>query len=235
MANRSVLKNQEADIEIMARHDKIEVSVNGKLSLSKEVKPEQVSGNGIVVLTGGGWKGWNDNPNNIEFTKFSVDRSPGFLPKRIINQEAKKHILTIPRFHREDPPSHVLVASNGDLLRGKLVSASGDKVVFQSRETDIELSKSRVAAIVWLLPPEEVADDDKAPSLLDGSDSDFSVTHQLVLHDGTRLNLIAEDIEAKQEMFVGRSEILGICRVPVQSMRKVKQGPAHPLGRTALV
>lgn len=225
------IKDQEADIEIMARHDKIEVSVNGKSSLTMDVKPEQVSGNGIVILTGGGWRGWNDNPNNIEFTNFSVDRSPGFLPKRIINPEAKKHALTIPRFHREDPPSHVLVASNGDLLRGKLISASGEQIVFESRDSRIELPKTRVAAIVWLLPvPEE---GEKPEEKSKSRSSDFMVTHQFVLHDGTRLNLAAEDIIEEDEMFVGRSEILGICKIPIQSMQKVKQGPAHRLGRAS--
>lgn len=223
------IKDQEADIEITARHDKIEVFVNGKLSLSMDVKPEQVSGNGIVIMTGGGWRGWNDNPNNIEFTKFSVDRSPGFLPKRIINQEAKKNALTIPRFHREDPPTHVLVASNGDLLRGKLKSASGEEIVFESRDSEIVLTKSRVAAIVWLLPPPPEGEDGTKPELK--LEDDFLVTHQFVLHDGTRLNLAAENIEAKDEMFIGKSNILGVCKVPIQSMRNVKQGPAHRLGR----
>ncbi len=228
-------KDQEADIEILARHDRFEVRVNGKLSLEGEVEPDRISGNGIVFQSGGGWQGWSSTPCNIEITKFSVDRTPGFLPKRIINPEAKLNALAVPRFQRDDPPTHVLVASNGDLLRGKLKSVTGDRIFFQSRENELELPKSRIAAIIWLLPP-PVKTDDKTdgPQTSSSETKDaFMVTHQLILHDGSRLNLAAESVEARDEIFLGQSEVLGRCRVPIQKMRQVMQAPAHPLTRSS--
>ncbi len=227
------IKDQEAEIEVLARHDVVEVSVNGKRSLTLEVKPEQVSGNGLAIEMGGGWQGWNSNANKIEFTDFSIDRSPGYLPKRIIDPTAKENILSIPRFHRKDPPTHVLVAPNGDLLRGQLVAAEGDRIRFSSRGEEIELPRSRVSAVIWLREEEdEELEEEPRPSGAGAPGSTgFPVTHQFVLHDGTRLHLAREGIE--EEVFVGRSSVLGLCRVPIQSMRTMKQGPAHPLGRAS--
>ena len=233
------IKDQQADIEVLARHDQVEVSVNNKKSLTMAVKPNQVSGNGVIFKMGGGWQGWNDNPNAVEFTEFSVDRSSGYLPKRIINQEAKVQALTIPRFHRENPPTQVLVAPNGDLLRGRLQSVRGDQIEFVTRNEEVILPRSRVSAIVWLRPDpdlqesknKEAASQDP-PSKSGSGKKEFKATHQFILHDGTRLNLSAADSDSK-EVFAGYSSVLGLCKVPLSRMSKINWGPAYRLARAA--
>ena len=36
--------------------------------------------------------------------------------------------LTVPRFNRDNPPNHILVANNGDLKRGKLLGINGQTI-----------------------------------------------------------------------------------------------------------
>ena len=218
------IKDQQADIEILADQNEIEVFVNGKQSMSMTINPSRISGNGIAFRMGGGWRGWDATANSVEISNFSIDRTAGFLPKRIINPIAKRHALAIPRVHRENPPTHVLVASNGDLLRGKLKSARGEKVYFTSRDSDMEIPRSRVSAIIWL--QENQLDEDSV-------DRSFPITHQFILNDGSRLNLKGGETKIREEVFVGESEILGECRLPLHTFKTQSQGYAHPLSRPA--
>jgi len=144
-----------AKFEILTLPNKVEVIVNGKSSLNIDVNPEKASGNGIYFKMGGGWQGWNQADNEIELTNFQIDRSSGSLPRRIIDPTAKKNALLIPRTLRDEEPTHLLIAPNGDLLRGRLQSSSGDKVIFSSKAKTLELPRNRVSAIVWLRPPVE--------------------------------------------------------------------------------
>ncbi len=269
------IDDQQADIQVRIEGDRIEVWVDGKLSLPKKndrpllIEPSQISGNGIVFEMGGGWRGWEKTPTPVEISHFSVDRSPGFLPRRVINRAAKERALIVPRFHRDEPPTHVLVAPNGDLLRGQLRSATSERIAFTSRGEQLELPRSRVSAIIWLRAAPEAGDreprstTDEQSSTTDSDDrsapsgtespvvsttgagdtgepseppaeliSSYLVTHQIILHDGSRLNLAAESIDETDEIFIGRSEILGLCRVPLHAMRYYTQGPAHPLTRS---
>jgi thiol-disulfide isomerase/thioredoxin len=215
---------------VLARHNEVTVRVNGKETLVQKVSPDRISGNGIIFQTGGGWRGWDKTPNTVEFSDFSIDRSSGFLPKRIINQNAKKHALTVPRFHRDEPPTHVLVASNGDLLRGRLVSARGDTINFLSRGEEFELSRSRVSAIIWLQSPAEATSPD-GENTVEEDFLPFQSTHQFVLHDGTRLNLVGEGVDKEKSIFVGESNKLGKCRIPLHSISDQTYGVDHVLAQ----
>lgn len=155
------IAGNEAKFEILTLPDKVEVIVNGKSSLSINVDPEKASGNGIYFKMGGGWQGWNQADNEIELTNFQIDRSSGSLPRRIIDPTAKKNALLIPRTLRDEEPTHLLIAPNGDLLRGRLHSASGDKVIFSSKLKTLELPRNRVSAIVWLRPPGEKTEENE--------------------------------------------------------------------------
>ena len=56
--------------------------------------------------------------------------------------------LTVPRFNRDNPPNHILVANNGDLKRGKLLGISGQTVRFDSKLRAFSVPIDRVARVV---------------------------------------------------------------------------------------
>ena len=45
--------------------------------------------------------------------------------------------LTVPRFNRDTPPNHILVAENGDMKRGKLLGFNGETIQFDSKVTPV--------------------------------------------------------------------------------------------------
>lgn len=223
------ITGNKARFEIRTEPEQIEVLVNGKSSLKIAVDPERVSGNGIYFKMGGGWQGWNQRDNKITITEFRVERSPGSLPRRIIDPEAKENSLAVPRSHRNPLPTHLLVAPNGDLLRGKLQAASGDEIRFTSNDRTFVLPRSRVSAILWLSPPkadssEEAAENDSPEE--DEAFGDHSVTHQFTLMDGSRLRLSADSVQDNR--FVGLSPILGSCTIAIDNIREMRRGPATP-------
>jgi len=149
-ADQITIEGNRAAFEIVATRERIEVIVNGKSALTLATEPQSLSGNGIYFAMGGGWQGWNQADNEIKISGFRVERSPGSLPHRIIDKQAREHILTVPRAQREAAPTHAIVAPNGDVLRGSLVSASGNEIVFRSADETIALPRNRVATVIWL-------------------------------------------------------------------------------------
>lgn len=164
-----------ASIAIHAGAEKAEVFVNGKSALKINIDPAKVSGNGLYFKMGGGWQGWNQGESSIVISDFRIEQSPGGLPLRVIDPRAKALTLTVPRSFREAPPTQVLIAPNGDLLRGTLVSADSEKLVFNAGGNEIEIPVSRVASIVRLDRPGESEGPPPAPETLvpeEGLDED---------------------------------------------------------------
>lgn len=238
-ADQITIEGNRAKFEIVASRERIEVIVNGTSALILAAEPESLSGNGIYFTMGGGWQNWNQADNEIKISGFRVERSPGSLPHRIIDKQAREHILTVPRAQRESAPTHAIVAPNGDVLRGGLVSASGNEIVFRSAEEDIVLPRNRVATIIWLREDPAATEGLSATSQSDSVDplvsptisnslpaETFAVTHQFVMIDGSRLCLAADQVEGSQ--FVGKSALLGECRFSMESVREMRSGPPMP-------
>jgi thiol-disulfide isomerase/thioredoxin len=257
-----------AAIDISATPEKIDVRIDGRNGISVKVDPAKISGNGLYFKMGGGWQGWNQENSVIEISQFRIESSPGSIPRRLIEPRAKEHLLSIPRALRNDIPTHLLIAPNGDLLRGNLGSGDETSLRFAAKDQTLEIPLGRVSNIIWLSPPsapkapdapttqttpskkppggktaadtpetaeagegdpagEPVASDRPAPprpaTTFPSSIADFQITHQLVLHDGTRLQLMGDRIEGNR--LIGLSPVLGECRVAVENIREIRSGP----------
>jgi thiol-disulfide isomerase/thioredoxin len=145
--------NNRASVEISARPDEVAIRINGKSALTMKVEPGNVSGNGIYFKMGGGWQGWNQPDCTLVLSRFRIESSPGSIPVRLIDPGAKAHALAIPRSLREKPPTHLLIAPNGDVLRGTLESADGKTVRFHANGESLSLPRTRVSTIVRLDSP----------------------------------------------------------------------------------
>ncbi len=145
--------DNRAAIDIAARPEEVEIRINGKSSLTLQVDPDKVSGNGIYFKMGGGWQGLNQTKSAIVLSHFRIENSPGNIPRRVIDPRAKAQVLSIPRSMRERAPTHLLVAPNGDLLRGTLAAVGRDAVEFQANGETLSIPRSRVSSIVRLETP----------------------------------------------------------------------------------
>lgn len=147
------ITNNRATIDLAATPESVVVHINGKSALTLKVEPDKISGNGLYFKMGGGWQGWNQAGSAIVISDFRVESTPGSVPLRLIDPRAKANALAIPRTMRERPPIHLLIAPNGDLLRGTLGSANATSVLFHANGESLEIPRSRVSSIVRLDPP----------------------------------------------------------------------------------
>lgn len=238
------IANNRATIDVSARPEEIEIRINGKSSLVVKVEPDQISGNGIYFKMGGGWQGWNQAESTIEISRFRIESSPGSVPRRVIDPRAKSQVLAIPRTLREQVPTHLLIAPNGDLLRGRLVSAGRDQIDFYANGQNLQIPRSRVSGIVRLGAPEPLKTDENVADEDDDTPGDapidpfakehhdslqafnFRISHQVVLRDGSRLRLDGQSIE--ENRLVGVSAVLGRCRISLENLREVHRFPPVP-------
>jgi hypothetical protein len=139
------------------------------------------------------------------------------------------HALTIPRFNRDSPPTHILVARNGDLMRGTLLDISESSVHFESKRRKQMIPIDRLAHIVCVVCMSEPEGDEGGPTI---NTADLTEVVRARLAHGSIL--IFDPLAARDGKLVGRSAIYGEMAVPVQSIQELNLGgsgqePFHPL------
>ncbi|MCB1128613.1 MAG: hypothetical protein KDM81_19105, partial [Verrucomicrobiae bacterium] len=60
--------------------------------------------------------------------------------------------LTVPRLYRDQPPTHVLLARNGDVLRGRLLAIHGDTLEFEAKRRRAVVPLDRLTRVVTIVP-----------------------------------------------------------------------------------
>ena len=153
----------EVEVQLVARDGNLLVSIDGKQVKTIKLNPDGAGSKGLafnanVTMTGRVIMNGvvqQSNGDGVEISKFEIDNMSGASIRQFIEEEARLATLTVPRFRRDNPPTHVLIAANGDLLRGQLKSIREADVQFESRLEALRIDRSRVAAIVWLDPPKK--------------------------------------------------------------------------------
>ncbi len=144
--------------------------------------------------------------------------------------------LTVPRFSRDTPPHHILVAENGDMKRGKLLDFNGETIQFDSKLRQFSVPVDRVARVVDI-SKEAISNQQRSRQLKDGVvkpkpslsltdnrrlTTDNSSEVSIRLTDGSIL--IFEPLEIKDDALLGRSPIYGGIRVPIESIQHLYLG-----------
>ncbi len=142
------------------------------------------------------------------------------------------HALTVPRFHRENPPTHILVARNGDLMRGTLLGITESSVHFESKLRKRMIPIDRLAHVVCVREPDGVGG---------GPSRDTTGLTQ-----GVRAHLVHGSVlifaprVARDGKLLGHSAIYGEIAVPIASIQELtlggfEQAPFHSLFRDWVV
>ena len=121
--------------------------------------------------------------------------------------------LIVPRFNRDNPPSHLLVANTGDFKRGKLLGINRQTIQFDSKLRKLTIPIDRVARIV---------DVSKSRSNQPVMVNNALNLVQITLAD--RSILIFEPIKSEDGVLFGRSPIYGTVAVPVKSIHYLHFG-----------
>ena len=222
------VRNQEAAVEIVARDGKLQVSVNGKEVKAFDLNTQGAGSRGLLIkaavtsVNSRNTKSLNTKVRGmVEIDDFLVRNVVGASVKQFVQEEARERALTVPRFRRDDPPTHVLLAPNGDLLRGRLNKVSDTEVVFESRLETFRFPRDRVAAVIWLSQP------DASPETPVRAETAV----QAKLDNGYMLTMTPERMADGQ--LIGTSRQLGACRIPAKSIRDLFLG--SPEGREEIL
>lgn len=148
----------------------------------------------------------------------------------VIDEQERERLLTVPRNRKNSPPTHLLIANNGDMMRCRLVSLTEETAEVESRLETITIPRNVISQIIWLKPPVEVedennADADDAPEVLatdQATDESAGLTVQGKMHDGNRLSLVPESVI--NQTLIGENFFLGPIRLPLANCEELYLG-----------
>jgi len=202
-------------VRIAVGENTLEVFLNNVSARKITLTPKMRSGSGIIIEP---FSLWGNGEREVQVSSFSARIAPGRVAAPVVEANAKSHALTVPRFRKEDPPQHALIAANGDLLRGVIESATAGHFAIRSGFETIQVPRDRVKAAVWLVKP---ADDVSAAFEASAKAEDPPVvTHWLLLNNGGCLGLQVERFS--EDAVTGNNELLGACRVPLKQVYMIR-------------
>ena len=207
--------NGSMPIRITLAENSLEVFFNGVSARKILLNPKMRSGSGIRIEP---FSLWGNGERPVKITSFSARIAPGSVAVPLVDAQAKEHALTVPRFRKDDPPRHALLAANGDLLRGVIEAATADHFAIRSGMETIQVPRDRVKAAVWLIKPADAVS--AAFEARDKEGVPPVITHWLQLNNGGRLGLKVDRF-AEDAVF-GTSPLLGDCRVPLPQIYVIR-------------
>ncbi len=202
------LTETTARVQLQIKDDKLILRINDRELHTTKVNR---SGSGLTLQVSQNQAIRGGTKSELEVSDFLAHQ--GTAVRQFVDSEARDRALTVPRFRRDRPPTHVVIAPNGDLLRGHLIRVTENQVWFTSRLEDFRFERSRIAAIIWLHPEGEAE-----PPRLDAT----APVVRAVLDGGLGLVLAPERMT--EEQLVGRSAVLGQCSIPVSAIRELYAG-----------
>ncbi len=139
-------------VRLVIQEKGVEIYLNGISVAEIPVPPSSRAGAGLIIEPAGIW---GNSPQGIKLNAFSTLLTPGTAWLPDVAADAKAQALTIPRFQRNDPPVHALIAANGDILRGEIEGATNSSFGFRAGMEELTVPRDRVKAVVWLGKPLE--------------------------------------------------------------------------------
>ncbi len=151
------------------------------------------------------------------------------IPLPVLSPEKQLRLLTLPRNQQIAPPTHLLCAVTGDLLRCRVISLRQDSLSIQVHQQEMEIPASRVSHILWLHPerlsPKVKASPEELTTVASDSPAVLSKSGgrgQIILTDGNRITLQMQ--RSSEERIQGEHELRGELEVPLSEVAQILLG-----------
>jgi thiol-disulfide isomerase/thioredoxin len=145
-----VQNNKPLSVRLVVQTKFVEMYLNGLLAHKFPIAASMRPGPGLIIEPA---SVWGNRPTAITVNDFSARSQPGQARLPNVDAEIRRQTLTVPRFRRDDPPRHVIIAANGDVLRGEIESMTPSHFKFRSGLESFTVPRERVKAAMWLKPP----------------------------------------------------------------------------------
>jgi thiol-disulfide isomerase/thioredoxin len=156
-----------------------------------------------------------------DFAPHRTVKALEFVPKwtaAALAEVKRIRLLTLPRMQKGSPPTHLVASTAGDFLRCRLTSMKADSLAVETRLEDKQLSRDRVACIIWLHDLEGAKA--AAPAATNPPAKGLQV--QAVQSDGIRLTFAPTECDGAT--LAGTGEVLGACRVRLNAVDQLLLG-----------
>ncbi len=206
--------NKPAEIRFKITEKEVQIFINGTAGATAK-RTSKSNGTGIIIETASLWGNTVGTSTLSNFASGGKSFMTGTVP---FSDEAKREALLLPRLRRDDPPKHVLLGKNGDLLRGEMEALASSSLRFRTGLESFNIPNDRLAAIVWLKPPIETPTEKEREET--STSNKESSTQWLDLINGGRLALHVD--QWQEDGVVGTHPALGPCRIPITLIHRVR-------------
>jgi len=134
----------------------------------------------------------------------------------------RQRLLTVPRAKKKNPPTHLIVASNGDVMRCTLNRLTDKIAEVETRLETIEIDRALIAQILWLDSVDALATDDDPPVEAPTE----SIRIRVILRDGNQMSMEPQSF-INGELF-GIHPVLGETRIRVNDVNELLFGDVIP-------
>lgn len=128
--------------------------------------------------------------------------------EQTLSKTLQRALLT-PRFKRNQPDSHILVAHNGDMMRGRFLGISDQYVKFESKLKERNIPRDLCARIVNIQSGDNV---DDGQTVLVKEDLPDTGKVRIILQDGAIL--IFKPNRSNHDAIIGHSTLYGKLSIP---------------------
>lgn len=139
---------------------------------------------------------------------------------RVGKSTKRERLLTLPRMQKDSPPTQMIRSTNGDYLRGRVLSLDDKTLKVEVRLESKKLPRDRISRIIWLHPDETDPSKEKPRP----PDQKSATRVQALRSDGIRLTFHPQQVA--DSSISGTSEVLGACKVPVKDVDVILIGDA---------
>ena len=150
--NSTYLQNGPAAVRLAVDEKGVRCYLNNTLADTIAFPESRRPGSGLTLEA---TSMWGNSVQEIVLTKFSATVEPGQGSFQGVSPDAKAQAVTVPRFRKEDPPRHALLAANGDILRGEIDAVTNTQFGFRVGLETLRVPRDRVTSVVALQKPVE--------------------------------------------------------------------------------
>lgn len=198
----------------------LELHVSGMLVFRQNLSDKITSGNGLILEPFGMW-GNQTRPSEI--SHLLLRHFPGARPRPALDADTRAWSLAVPRRLADDPPKHLLVAANGDVLRGTIAALNPRHLILRSGLEEWQVPRERITSLLLPAPPPPLTSPE-ATSPKTSPPSGLWIRTR----EGGRLCLRVRSLGPL--WIEGDSHHLGPCRVPVSEVFALSTQPPPALG-----
>lgn len=139
----------------------------------------------------------------------------------VLDQLKRERLLTVPRMRKNNPPTHLIVATNGDVMRCRLIGLTNNQIEVETRLETIAIDRKLIAQILWLDAANAAPEQAESSNAVGVND----LLIRAVLRDGNLISVTPTGVESG--VIVGTNELLGVCRIDTKEVRELLLGDAE--------